>query len=630
MSAINEALSALNDGFRPEPTLTVSEWADRYRMLSGGAEPGRWRTDRTPYLREPSDKLSVSDPTQEVIVMKGTQLGFSEMMCNWVGYVMHHAPGPMLVVESAEGEAKKFSRMRVEPMIRDTPALGGLVSASNMDRSTDAKSTILFKEFINGGVLAMTGANTTTGLRSMAVRYLGMDEVETYPGEVGDQGGPVEVAKKRCATFMHRRKILIFSSPKIRGTSKIEAEFETTDKRYYFLPCQNCREPFVLKWDLFRWDARDPETVRVECPHCGFPHRDHHKTRMLIDGQWVPTATSSSPLRVGYHIAGLYSPWVTWPEMTAEFITAGKEVMLLKPFVQCVLGETWVEKGDAPEWERLYERREATWQIGTIPAGGLVLTAGVDVQRDRVEASIWAWGTGFESWLVDHVVFDGSPEKAGVLDQVEGLLARRWPHADGHTLRIERLAIDTGDGVSTPLIYRWCRRQDQMRVLAIKGVAAASHPVTVSDVDVQDHRGVRGRLKLWKVNVSLFKSEFYGWVKLPAPIDEDGEKFPPGYVHLPMGTTASFAQQLCAEQLVSKMTRGYAKQEWQQTGRNEALDCRGYARAALYVLGADSGGDRFWADARRILRPASPAQAAPPRPPQPQRSGWMSDFGRMR
>lgn len=168
-------------------------------------------------------------------------------------------------------------------------------------------------------------------------------------------------------------------------------------------------------------------------------------------------------------------------------------------------------------------------------------------------------------------------------------------------------------------------------MLAVKGVASASHPVTVSDVDVQDQRGVRGRLKLWKVNVSLFKGEFYAWLKLPPPVQEDGEAFPPGYVHLPMGTTASFAQQLCAEQLVTKMTRGYAKQEWQQiSARNEALDTRVYSRAALYVLGADSAGERFWHDARRILRPAEPGTGRPPAPRPAQRSGWMGDFGRMR
>lgn len=617
------------DSLRPEPSLLVSDWADRYRMLSGGAEPGRWRTDRTPYLREPSDRLSVSDPVQEIVAMKGTQLGFSEMLCNWVGYVMHHAAGPMLIVQPGLELAKRFSRQRVDTMIKDTPALAELSAGSSMSRAEAARSTMMMKEFVNGGILALTGANSSSGLRSMPVRYLGMDEVDVYPGDVGDEGGPVEVAKKRTATFTHRRKVLIFSSPTVRGTSKIESEFATTDQRYYFVPCNACDARFIIKWALVEWDNRDPSTVRVVCSECGFHHREHHKHRMLLRGEWRPTATSSSPLRVGYHLSGLYSPWVTWEEQVAEFLAAGDDPSRLKPWVNSVLGETWEEKGDAPEWERLYERREH-YDIGTVPAGGLVLTAGVDAQRNRLEASVWAWGVGFESWLVDHIIIPGSPADPGTLEKLEAILAQRWPHANGGSLRVERLALDTGDGAVTQLLYRWCRRQDQQRVMAIKGVATSAHPVTVSDVDITDQRGVKGTLKLWSINVSQFKSEFYAHLRLPVPTENDGGVYPPGFVHLPLGMTADFAQQLCAEQLVTKMTRGYPKQEWQQTGRNEALDCRGYARAALYVLGADSAGPRFWADARRILLPESlPQPMLRPAPP-PRRSGWMSDFGRMR
>lgn len=635
-AALAVASAAFSAGWRPEPRLSLDEWADKKRVLSSGAaEPGRWRTHRTPYLREPMQKLSSFDPVQEVIVMKGTQLGFTEMGCNWIGYCMEHAPGPMLVIQTSIELVKRFSSQRLDRMIEDTPALSCLISGR---MARDQKNTMLLKEF-PGGLLAMAGSKSSSALRSMSVRYLMLDEIDTYEGDVSGEGDPVSVAEERTASFPTRRKILKISSPKIKGASRIESEFEKTDQRYFFVACIHCHHRFVIVWDLIRWDKDDPSTTRLVCPECDGAMYERHKPRLLASGEWRPTAESESPTKVGYHISGLYSPWRTWELRARQFLAAKDDPSKLKPWVNSCLGEPWQERGDAPEWQRVYERREGGWQLGQVPEGALVLTAGVDVQRDRLEAAVWGWGRGHESWLVDYLIFEGSPEKTSTFDNITSLLSRRFPTSDGRALRVDMLAIDTGDGLYSQHVYSWARSQDQMRVMAIKGSSHESggHPLSASNIDVKHGRKTISRgLRLWSVATGIFKSETYGWLRLMPPVDGETE-FPPGYVHLPLGLPSEFCKQLCSESLTTKVDRGRTKMVWNVVGRNEALDTRVYARAALYALGADTAPAKFWARAagspavaqadpehRRLVRPPAPATEAPPR------NNWMRGFGHRR
>jgi phage terminase large subunit GpA-like protein len=225
-------------GMRPDPDLTVSEWADQHRFLSSraSAEPGRYRTARTPYLREIMDALSPRHPAQRISFMKAAQVGATEAGNNWIGFVIHHAPGPMLAVLPTVEMAKRTSRGRLDPLISESPALRELV---NPARSRDAGNSMLSKEF-PGGILVLTGANSATGLRSMPARYIFLDEVDAYPASADEEGDPITLAEARTTTFSHRRKVFIVSTPTIRGLSRIEREFEASDQRRYFVPCPHC------------------------------------------------------------------------------------------------------------------------------------------------------------------------------------------------------------------------------------------------------------------------------------------------------------------------------------------------------------------------------------------------------
>ena len=599
-------------GLAPDPLLTVSEWADRYRFLSSRAasEAGRYRTDRTPYMRAIMDALSPMHPARRIVFMAGAQLGKTEAGNNWIGYIMHQAPGPVLAVQPTTEMAKRLSQQRIEPLIEESPELREIVLPA---RSRDSGNTVFAKRFV-GGQLVLAGANSAVGLRSMPARFVFLDEADAYPGDVDGEGDPIALAEARTQTFGHRAKVYIVSTPTIRGLSRIEREYEASDQRRYFVPCPHCGAMQWLKFERLRWESGAPETVRYHCEDCDRPIGEHHKTAMLAAGEWRATAQAADPHTVGFHVSALYSPvgWLSWEQIARMWEAAQGNDALLKAFKNTVLGETWQERGEAPDWRRLYER-EKEHRLGCIPAGGLVLTAGADVQHDRIEVDVWAWGRGLESWLVDHVVLEGDTSSQSVWDDLTDLIGREWPHESGAVMRIAKLAIDSGDGRTTAQVYAWVRHYGAGVGTAIKGVDGFDRSAPVNGptyVDVTEGgRKVRRGVRLYTIATAVFKSETYRFLRLDRPTAEEfaeGKDFPPGYIHLPHGAPAEWVKQLVAEQLVSvRDRRGFQKLEWRQMReRNEALDCRVYARAAAWLLGVDRWDDSRWINFERQIEPA--------------------------
>jgi phage terminase large subunit GpA-like protein len=635
---IEDLVRAWSSSLKPDPYLTVSEWADRYRVLPSraSAEPGRYRTRRTPYMRAIMDALSPGHPAQRVVFMKGAQTGGTEAGNNFLGFIMHQAPGPTLAVQPTVELAKRYSRQRIDTLIDDSPALRARVRPA---RSRDAGNTMLSKEFV-GGILVMTGANSAVGLRSMPARYLFLDEVDAYPASADEEGDPVSLAEARSLTFAHRRKVFLVSTPTIRNISRIEREFEASDQRRFFVPCPHCGHRQWLKFEQLQWQKGQPETAAYYCEDCGAGIAERHKTAMLEAGEWRATAKPADPLTIGFHLSALYSPvgWLSWERIARMWEAAQGSDELMRAFRNTVLGETWVDTGEAPEWQRLYDRREA-WKAGTVPRGARFLTAGADVQRNRFEVDVWAWGRGLESWLVDHIVIDGGPARPEAWDELTALLSRTWPHACGAELGIRKLAIDTGDGETQAQVYAWARRQGAQQVAAIKGVEGFNRASPVSGprwVDVTDAgKTLRRSLRFWTIAVSTFKAETYRFLRLERPTAEDlaaGGRFRPGTVHLPDWVDSEWLKQLVAEQLVTLRTKqGFTKLQWQRMReRNEALDCRVYARGAAWIAGADRWTEAYWADLDAQLGGEDDDDKRTPPPPPPPlarrvvRSGYMS------
>lgn len=636
-NAEDVALKAFALGLRPDPDVTVSKWAEKFRMLSpkAASEPGQWRNDRTPYLAEIMDALSADSPYESVDFMKGAQIGGSESGFNWIGYVMHHAPGPMMMVQPTIDLAKRASRQRIEPMIQDCPVLKDLVA---VQKSRDRSNTTLQKDF-PGGFLVLSGANSAPSLRSMPVKFLMLDEVDAYPGDVGGEGSPVELAEARTRTFA-RKKIFRISTPTIKGQSRIATSFRQSDMRYFFVPCPHCRAEQVIKWENIRWDKTptgDPilPSVHLVCDsaECGKKIPEFHKTWMLENGRWIATnATDLNKKNAGFHLSALYSPlgWYSWADAVKQFYKAKDEPDKLKAFVNTVLGEEFEVKGeDTPEWKQIYHRRE-TYDIGTVPLAACLLTAAVDVQKDRLEVLVTAWNRR-EWWIIEHVVLPGDtslPETYHQLDPwVTG--AKVYPHASGRSVSVRMMGIDSGYNSNRVYEYVRSRTTSPPKIVALDGRQNLNVPIgTPKPVDIRlnGQRMKRG-CKIWPVGTNMLKSDLYSRLKIDKPTDEAiaANGFPSSYVHFPM-MGEEFFKQLCAEQFIlTSKKRGFSKYEWVKTHpNNEILDLSVYNLAIYHACGAHRWTDQQWATLQsevgaqalhaKPVTPITKNQASAPKP----------------
>ena len=623
-------LSGWASGWTPDPDLTVSQWADEHRKLGSksSAEPGDWRTDRAPYAREPMDSLSVTDPTEVVVLMWGAQTSKTETGNNWIGYVIHHAPGPMMAVQPTVDMAKRLSKQRLADMIEQTPALKERVAES---RSRDSGNTLMSKEF-PGGVLILAGANSASGLRSMPARYLFLDEVDAYPLDVDEEGDPVSLAIKRTTTFGRRRKVLITSTPTIKDGSRIEKAYEASDKRRFFVPCPHCGHRQWLRWRGYQDDRENDPRAReyrlvwldegktaagykCEGDDCGALIEEHHKTAMLLAGQWVATAAGDGKTR-GYQLSSLYSPlgWKSWVEVLQEFEACAHDPAQLKVFVNTILAETWEDANTQRLDKDGLAKRAGGYLLGTVPAGGLVLTAGIDMQRrggGYAQVIVRAWGPGDESWLVDRKIIHGDQFQPELWSQLTQAINQEYPREDGGTMKVYAAAIDAGDGETTHEVYAWARLHRKRHVIATKGKSTPGGPIlgTPSKQDINARRvKVKRGIESWPLGGDTAKSTLHGRLR----IDGDGG---PGVVHWPEGLPEDYWKQLTSEKQTVELVNGFPKRKWvkKDGDYNEDLDCEVLNLAALEYVKTRFNRATMWVQlaARLAEAQSKPVESAP-------------------
>lgn len=594
--AMPEFAEYFKRGAKPRDLLTVSQWADRNRWLESGTNlPGRWNTATVPYLREIMDSLSEHSPVRMVTFIKSSGVGGTEGMYNWLGYIMHHLQNKdlLVVVPTLELRDRSFNP-RLNKMLDETPALADLISKASRNKTNRGD----LMEYGARARIIKAGANSPDSLRSDHLPYVICDEVDAFPWDVGGEGDPMTLIENRQRTFS-RAKSYFVSTPTNDQASRIEVLYKRSDMRQYHVPCPHCGElqtlkfggkdkPFGLKWRLKpQEDNEPPEIAQVwyVCEHCAATIDEGYKTEMLKNGRWIAQKPSIKHHR-GYHINALYAPTglgLGWRAIIEKWLSAQNDTSELKAFINTYLGEVFKEQGDEIEIAPLMMRREVYEKIMW-----LIITAGVDVQKDRIEISFVGWGVGEEAWLIDHIIIPGDTAKPEVWDELHAVLQM-------HPIKIA--CIDSG--YNTSMVYEFCKTHSY--AVAIKGFPGA-RPL----IEDEKKRKQRLRVKRKKgvpvepLGVDQGKGIIYSRLKLT----EAGA----GFIHFPQDSAFDdeYFAQLTAEKLVPRIKGMRTFYEWVQTRpRNEALDCFNYALAALKMLNVD------WIKLANQTKPAALQETAP-------------------
>lgn len=579
------------------------QWSDQYRYLSPEASSvaGKWKTTTVEAARGPM--LEVTNPRCKTItIVSCTQLLKTEFINNVVGYHIHQDPCPMIVMQPTKSLAETWAKDRLDKMIRDTPVLGQLIP---LKRSRgDGDNTILHRSFPGGHVTGV-GSNSPTELASRPVRITLADEIDKYPASSGKEGDPLKLIEERTATFWNSLHIRV-CSPTIEGMSRIQEEYEKGDQRTYHGKCPHCNNYEDLVWGQITYDEDDiNNTTFYRCSHCDALWDEADRIKAISKGKYIAKKPFNG--HASFKANKIASPWSPLSDLVKKYLESKNNNEMLKTFYNTQLAETWKIKADSPDHSRLYERREK-YTINTVSNETHFITVGVDVQASRLELEVVGWNRNKESWSIDYRVIPGQTSTQEPWNELEKILNESWKTVDGRrTLDVRMMCVDSG--FNTQHVYNWVRKQDPLRVRAIKGV---DHLQMIfgkpSDVEL-NYAGqrIKNALQVWPIGVSLLKSELYSWLKMDAA--KEGEEFKGGYCHFPE-YGENYFQGLCSEQLVELKVKGRTQLAWQKKyDRNEPLDCRNYARAAASMFGMD----RFTLEEWDILLGQIDTEKLPPR-----------------
>lgn len=569
---VSICLDSFFAGLRPPPSLTVTEFADQHRILPSGTsnEPGPWKTSRVPYLREIGYELSPISHTEEVVFMKGTQVAATELGINWQLYIAYYGLGSVLSVYPTNDTSNLYSTTRLQPAITACESLQEKIKEK---KNKDIKNTKSRKDF-PGGSMILTGANSSSGLRSMSVPYLNCDEIDTYPDDVDGEGDPLVLAEKRTSNFSRRKKYFA-SSPTVAGKSKISKKFDHSDQRYFYVPCPVCKKPQIIIWDNIKYSTDDDgllidDSVYLQCTHCSNKIREYNKTWMLEHGMWIKHKPKSKI--AGFHLSALYSPlgWFSWNDAINEHIKASGDPFKRKVFVNTVLGEVWDEVENKIDSSEIQKRCEP--YNSDVPKDAVILTAGCDTQDDRIECTILGSGARGEVWVIDHSILWGDTKQDDVWTLLDQHLLRVWKSESGHGMCVAAVGIDAM-GHRTEAVYKFCRERKFRRIFPVKGLQGLGKAIAAGT-----SRNKQAGGHLYLIGTHQAKDWIYENLQNKKP--------GPGYIHFPLSLTDSYFQQLTSEMKKTRHAAGLPISTWfcPAGKRNEALDCFVYALGALKFL----------------------------------------------
>lgn len=549
----------------PPPKLSLSKWLDEYYYIpAGDPSAGKWTT--LPYQRGIADAMT--DPNIErVTIMKSARIGYTKLITGLIGYYAHQDPRNVLVVQPTVEDAQGFSKDEMNALFRDTPVLQHILPEN---KTRDGKNTILRKE-LPGMNIWFVGANSARGFRRISVGTVIFDETDGYPPSAGSEGDQIALGIRRTEYYWNR-KIIMGSTPTIKGLSRIERSFETSDKRYFNVPCPFCKNLHKLEWSLI--DFSDHGTVKKPvymCVICKKPIGYQYHRWMIENGEWIATAPFTG--HAGFHpwSAYSYSPNATWAQIVKEFLEAKKHPDTLKTWVNTILGETWEEAGETIEENSLYSRRE---NYGKVPKEAAIIVSSADVQKDRIEVLTCAYGRDYEIWALDFTIIQGNPTGPAIWEEFDACLLQGFEHESGATLHPSIAFVDSG--AFTQEVYAFVKPREGRRVYAIKGLSANKPGQPIVS---RPSKSNIGKVKLFSINTITGKDMLFDRLRTPEP--------GPAYIHFNMLFDLEFFIQLTAEKRVIKYTKGVARKEYVKVSpgrRNEAIDLFVYNLAGFYSL----------------------------------------------
>lgn len=557
---------------KPPPVISGSEWANEKRILSkeDSAEPGRYSTDRAPFQKEPLDEIT--DPYNEKIVLVwSSQIGKTLIATNILGYFIDQDPSSIMYVIETLQKAENFSKARLDPMIRDNPWLP-------IERKVKTSGNTILEKMFPGGYLSIVGANSPAGFTSKPIRILILDEIDNYPQSAGAMGSPVDLAIQRTETY-DNRKIILISSPGTEGLSKIYPAYLDTDMRKYHVPCIRCGFEQEFVFEQLKFPDKIALNCYYECKNCKTKLEEKNKFEMIKAGSWIKTF----PERIhkpGFHLSRLYSVFSPWSKIVEDFLSAkklsdGGDTTKLQVFINSSLAKIW-NPYTAPTSSTELQKRTENYitEINSIlPKKVILLTAGIDVQDDRLEIETTGWALNEESFVIDYKVLRGEPALPGIWNELDEYLKQKFKHPSGLHLGITAACIDTGGHFSSK-VYDFVRYKTSRRIYGIKSSSVPGKAIAPRKPSMNN----KGKIPLYIIGSGSAKDVIYSRLR----ITEAG----PGYMHF----ESRFCDDEYFDQLVSnkkvRIKSGYIY-ELLPGRRDEVLDCKVYSYAALKIYNRD-------------------------------------------
>lgn len=585
--------AALAAVFTPPEPLVPSAWATENLVVPDGPNAGeRWDPSLTPYTPSIIDVLGPDTPHNIGVVRKSSQTGLTIGGLALVGGYVDLAPCRIGYALPTIDALHEFNREKLMPAIDQTPALARKVRGQV---SRSARGSTAHSKRFAGGSLTLINANSAADLRMKTLKVGVADEVDEWADDLADQGDPLDLLKARFIAFHATGdwKLYIVSTPTLKGSSRVDALFLAGDRRYWRMPCPHCGEKIRFEFKHLKFNDKPPYQAHYVCQKNGCIIEHYEKRAMVCAGEFV--ATNAEGQHPSFHIDALTSLLTTWDHVAEAYLNAKGDFKKEKVFWNTWLGLAYEMKGDAPDHERLMERRE-DYPENTIPPRGLMLVAGADVQHSGIWVEVVAFAPDRQSWTISARWLEGdtTDPDGGAFKKLAEVYDEQFLDSFGGLRQIEAMAVDAGDGGRANQVYSFSRGRN--RAFAIHGRPGWTTPAigtpTRVDITLKGKKTRRGAT-LWPIGTWSLKGEWYANLRKPG-IAAGKDTDPPGYCHFGSFLDENYFKQVTSEYLTTKKFRGRTRQEWDESGPNHLLDCRVYAMAMADYLGLRRLTDDQW------------------------------------